>query len=179
MNTIIILFIAIANIIAILLLYFSFGRNMDKQKKTTPIMITVGSVYIITLLTYLLSSIGIEKTSAAQTARDMIIMAFVPVNTILFLPFLIRSYMKVKSKALTIENFKKRTIIIAVLAIIVLIGEFSYFRNYQKNLKKLENTISNNSKQETSNREINNIENFITNDAIDNTLSNETNNTEY
>jgi len=178
MNTIIILFIAIANIIAILLVYFSLGKNMDKQKKLLPIMISLGSVYIITLITYLLSSIGIEKTTAAKTAREMIIMAFVPVNIILFVPFLIRSYMKMRNNEIPVENLNKRVIVIGIIAIIVLIGEFVYFRNYQKDLKQLEQTINNQitKNEQTENNIINDKNMNEINTNIVNEVINATNN---
>ena len=181
MDTIIILFIALANIIAILLVYFSLGKGMDKQKKLLPTMIALGSVYIITLVTYLLSSIGIEKTTAAKTARDMIIMAFVPVNTILFVPFLIRSYLKMKNKDIEIETLNKRVIVLGIIAVIVLIGEFAYFRDYQKKLKQVENAVNNN--QTSQNEQVlnetlynNEVNNQVTNEEI-NVINNTANNT--
>ena len=97
MNSIITLFIIAANVIAILLVYFSLEKNMDKQRKIITIMASIGSVYIITLVVYLLSSIGVEKIAAAETVRNAIIMAIVPVNVILFLPFLICSFKKMQN----------------------------------------------------------------------------------
>lgn len=98
MDSIITLFIMAANVIAILLVYFSLEKDMNKQKKIITIMASIGSVYIITLVVYLLSSIGVEKISAAEKVRNAIIMAFVPVNVILFLPFLICSFKKCRIK---------------------------------------------------------------------------------
>ena len=148
MNSIITLFIIAANVIAILLVYFSLEKNMDKQRKIITIMASIGSVYIITLVVYLLSSIGIEKIAAAETVRNAIIMAFVPVNVILFLPFLIRSFKKMQSKIITMESLNRRVIVVAILAVIVLIAEGSYFRNYQK---KLEKNVNSNQEAQTEN----------------------------
>ena len=61
MNTVIILFILIANIVAILLTYYSFSKDFEKSKKLFYTMISMGVIYIITLIVYLLSTIGIAK----------------------------------------------------------------------------------------------------------------------
>lgn len=151
MDSIITLFIMAANVIAILLVYFSLEKNMNKQKKIITIMASIGSVYIITLVVYLLSSIGVEKISAAETVRNAIIMAFVPVNVILFLPFLIRSLKKMQSKIITMDSLNRRVIAVAILAVIVLIAEGSYFRNYQKKLKELERNVSSNQEAQAEN----------------------------
>lgn len=151
MDSIITLFIMAANVIAILLVYFSIEKNMNKQKKIITIMASIGSVYIITLVVYLLSSIGVEKISAAETVRNAIIMAFVPVNVILFLPFLICSFKKMQSKIITMDSLNRRAIAVAILAVIVLIAEGSYFRNYQKKLKELERNVSSNQEAQAEN----------------------------
>lgn len=151
MDSIITLFIMAANVIAILLVYFSLEKNMNKQKKIITIMASIGSVYIITLVVYLLSSIGVEKISAAETVRNAIIMAFVPVNVILFLPFLICSFKKMQSKIITMDSLNRRVIAVAILTVIVLIAEGSYFRNYQKKLKELERNVISNQEAQTEN----------------------------
>jgi len=151
MDSIITLFIMAANVIAILLVYFSLEKNMNKQKKIITIMASIGSVYIITLVVYLLSSIGVEKISAAEKVRNVIIMAFVPVNVILFLPFLICSFKKMQSKIITMDSLNRRVIAVAIFAVIVLIAEGSYFRNYQKKLKELERNVSSNQEAQTEN----------------------------
>lgn len=151
MDSIITLFIMAANVIAILLVYFSLEKNMNKQKKIITIMASIGSVYIITLVVYLLSSIGVEKISAAEKVKNAIIMAFVPVNVILFLPFLICSFKKMQNKIITMDSLNRRVIAVAILAVIVLIAEGSYFRNYQKKLKELEKNVSSNQEAQAEN----------------------------
>ena len=73
----------------------------------------------------------------------MLTLAFVPVNSILFLPFIIRTKRKVEEKQLTQNALNIRTAIIIVLAIIVIIYEFFYFRNFQKNLVELQQKANN------------------------------------
>ena len=78
-------------------------------------------------------------------------MAFVPVNVILFLPFLICSFKKMQNKIITMDSLNRRVIAVAILAVIVLIAEGSYFRNYQKKLKELEKNVSSNQEAQAEN----------------------------
>ena len=148
MNSYIVLFATLANVIAILLVYYSFGKKAEKQKKFMNTLIAVGFMYIVILIVYNLSSIGIERVSASEQAKTLMTIAFVPVNTILFIPIMVRSYMKVKAKKLTMDQFTVRSICIVILAVVALVCEFVYFRNFQKDIvrinEQLENTVSEN-----------------------------------
>ena len=181
-NSLITLLIGLANIIGILLVYYSFGKNADRSKKFINTMITIGIMYIIVLITYTLRSLGIENTSASSAVKTMMIMAFVPVNTILFAPFLIHSYRKSQDKELSIESLNKRVIVIGILAVIIVVSEFFYFRSLQKGIVKMaqeKNQITANelaNEQENSlksNNEI--VNNTIENKIINNTLGNTVN----
>lgn len=194
MDTVILLFILIANIVAILLTYYSFDRNIDKSKRIFYTMIGMGVVYIITLVVYLLSSIGIAK-EVSKNAKDMIIFSFVPVNTIIILPILIRSFYKKSNKKISMDKLNKIVTVMAIIALALVIGEFCYFKSFQKDLNKkldekraskneqtmqnlqetnkeisndLENTEVENSKVE--NTETENLLNDITNDIRENEM---------
>ena len=86
-NIIIFLFILVANVIAFLLIYNSFNKNVEKTKQLLYTMISMGIVYIVVLVIYFFSSIGLSKEVTSQ-AREMITFSFVPVNSIIILPFL-------------------------------------------------------------------------------------------
>ena len=142
MNNFILIFAIFANIIGVLLTYYSFGKD-DKQKRLMNTLIAIGAMYILVLVVYFFSSLGIEKVSVSSQAKTMLTLAFVPVNSILFLPFIIRTKRKVEEKQLTQNALNIRTAIIIVLAIIVIIYEFFYFRNFQKNLVELQQKANN------------------------------------
>ena len=144
MNSVIFLFATFANIVGMLLVYYSFGKKMDKQKRFMNTLITVGAMYIIVLVAYMLSSIGIEKVAGSDQAKTMMTIAFVPVNTILFIPIMIRSYMKTKEKKMDIDTLTVRTVCVVILAIVVLICEFVYFRKFQKGIVELNKQIESN-----------------------------------
>lgn len=183
MNTVILLFILIANIVAMLLTYYSFDRNIDKSMKIFYTMIGMGVVYIITLIIYSLSSIGIAK-EVSKSAKDMLIFSFVPVNTIIILPILIKSFYKKMSKKMSLDKLNKIVIIMAIVAIVLCIGEFNYLRNFQKDLNnKLEekrisqNETNNQDSQDANTKTNNDIDNAETeNDEEENIINDITNN---
>ena len=146
-NIIIFLFILVANVIAFLLIYNSFNKNVEKTKQLLYTMISMGIVYIVVLIIYFFSSIGLSKEVTSQ-AKEMITFSFVPVNSIIIIPFLIRSFNKRKNKEITTEQLNRRTIIMVIIAIALIIGEFFYFRNIEKGIidiaNEKQNIITNN-----------------------------------
>lgn len=153
MNSFIVLFAAVANVIAVLLVYYSFGKKMDKQKKFMNTLIGMGFICILVWCVFSLSSIGIEKISAIEKAKTLLTIAFVPVDAILFIPFLVSSFYKCKEEKITKKAFSNRVIIIAIFAIVVMVGEFFYFRNFQKDIVKLNEQIKANQEIEENNAE--------------------------
>lgn len=141
------IFILVANIIAIVSTYFSFGKKLGKDKKMMYTMIAIGVIYILTLIVYLLSSIGVNNSNVTSASREMITFTFVPVNTIILLPFLIRSFEKAKNKEIKTAKLNQRVIIFVIIAVILMITEFFYFRNIQKNIIDYGAQVSNSVQQ--------------------------------
>ena len=137
------IFILLANVIAIVSTYFSFGKKLGKDKKMMYTMIAMGIIYIITLVVYFFSSIGISNSNVTNGSRNIITFTFVPVNTIILVPFLIRSFEKAKNKEIKTAKLNQRVAIIAVIGIILIITEFFYFRNIQKNIIDYGSQVSN------------------------------------
>ena len=101
-NLVLTIFILLANIVAILLVYYSFDKKIEKSKRLMYTMIAMGVMYILILIVYFFSSIGIGNKEVTKNAKSMITFTFVPVNTIIILPILIRGYNKRKNNE--IEN---------------------------------------------------------------------------
>ena len=169
-NSFILLFILVANVVAILSIYHSFDRNIEKTKRLLYTMIAMGVVYIVVLIIYFFSSIGIDKQIATQ-AKQMVVFTFVPVNSIILIPFLLRSFNKRKSKEITGEQLNKRAVTIFIIAVVLVVSEFFYFRNIEKGIGRIieqqeaANETSSNSVVTNSvlNTENNSIENSILN----------------
>ena len=129
-NIVIFLFILVANVVSILLIYYSFNKNIEKTKRLLYTMIAMGVIYILVLIVYFFSSIGMPKEIAEQS-KEMITFTFVPVNAIILIPFLLRSFNRRKDNSITTEQLNKRAIIVVIVAIALLVGEFFYFRNIE------------------------------------------------
>lgn len=177
------IFILIANVIAVALLYRSFDKNIDKNRKVFYTMLCFGAMYIIILITYFLSSLGLPKETT-ENAKNMITFTFVPVNIIILLPILIRSFYKRKNNMISIEQLNIRTISMIVITIVLIIGEFFYFRNIQKGImqiveQKQNNTIvKNNENENIYNSIVNNVEENTENNNLINNINNIENNTQ-
>lgn len=176
MNIFINIFIFLANLVAILLLYYSWNKNFDKKNRALYTMIGIGVMYIGILIIYWLSSIGIDSSKVSESSRNMITFAFVPVNTIIILPFLVRSYGKVKYNEMKMSKFQKRVTIMAILILIIFISEFFYFRNVQKQILDMANQSNVANSQSANNTD--NIENNST-ENYNNTLTNNTEENSY
>ena len=128
------------------------------------------------------SSIGIDKRIATQ-AKQTIVFTFVPVNSIIVIPFMLRSFNKRKDREITGEQLNKRAVVMFIIAVVIVVSEFFYFRNIEKGIGRIieqqeaasntanttvenltvENKISNNAVVENS---ISNTENQVTNDVV-------------
>ena len=129
-------FIIIANVVAILSVYYSFGKSMEKNKRLLGTMITVGVVYIIVSIVYFFSSLGLEKNISSSTTKQLLTLTAVPIMTLLITPYGIHSYVAMKNKTIKQEVFKKRITILFIIGIILIIVGFFYFRSNQKNILK-------------------------------------------
>lgn len=184
-NVFIMGFIIVANLIAILLTYYSFNKSIEKTKRLLYTMISVGVMYILILIVYSFSSIGIAK-KASSAAKDMITYTFVPVNTILVLPFMIRSFNKRKENEITTSQLNIRATIVLIITIVILVSEFFYFRKIQQGIIDIYNqkqnmesqnsqNLQNTENQNTSNT-YQNIEENMVNVTIDSSTNSVSNN---
>lgn len=158
------LFILIANIVAVTLLYRSFDKELDKNKKVFYTMLCFGSMYIVILIVYFLSSIGLSK-DATENAKNMITFTFVPINLIILLPIMIRSFYKRKNKVISTQQLNTRTICILIVAVLLLVGEFFYFRDIQKGIIEIVEQKQNEQRNEI---EQNTVEDNVENNLVEN-----------
>ena len=134
MEIFITLFILVANVVGLLLVYHSFDNRIAKNKKLMYTMICFGIMYIITLITYFFSSLGIDNKSVSNSSKDMITFTFVPINTIIILPILIRAFNNRKINKISINQLNRISMLIIIITIILIILEFFCFRNIQKGI---------------------------------------------
>ena len=177
MNIYLMIIILIANIIGISIIY-QFIKKLEKKEKIIFIAVSVAIVYILILIVYWISGFNIDK-SIHEQSKDFITYIFVPVNVILFVPYIASGYMKYRDKKISAEKFIKRVFKISIFAIIVLIIEFFYFKNIQLNIKQMvyetqSNIIVNEEIENVLNEqnEVNEISNENINNVIINTINN-------
>ena len=132
MNIFIIIAILIANLIAVVLTYH-FLKTLDRKENIMFIAIAIAINYVVVSIIYWLSSIGIEQV-VTQTAKSFVTYMFVPVNMIVLMPIIANTYCKAKLKQLKYEQIKKRFIIVAIVAVLLFIFEFFYFKSIQVNI---------------------------------------------
>lgn len=168
MLAILFLFILLFNVISIVLMYYCLG-DLSKKEKFIFIGVGTGIMYILTSIIYLISTNGIEITQVSETGKNLITFLFVPVNAIIVLPILAKSYSKTKFGNLGNDVFIKRGIVLGILLLIVLIVECNYFKNVQEGVVSLikQNTQVN----EKSNNILNNLSANLENQVSVNTLN--------
>ena len=126
--------ILLLNIVAIFMTYKFLGEDFEKKEKSIFLVVGIAIMYMIVSLVYWLSTRGIDLGINNEMGKNFIIFTFVPINSMLVLPFLASSYKYLKQERLKKQNFKNRIILLCVILIIVLILEFFYFKDIQNSI---------------------------------------------
>ena len=177
MDIFLIIAIIVTNIIAVTIVY----QILKKQpKKEILIFMAAGvtTIYLVVSLVYWLSGFGISE-EVHENAKNFVIYLFVPINVILFLPYIAVQYKKIrqnkKIEKYDLEKLSTKMAVLVMILIGVSIGEFFYFKNIQNNIKiiseenkntvqnTVENTIQNTTVQQTTNVNNNSINNNTNN----------------
>ena len=142
----IILITTVTIILYIILISFTvhnLGTVMDTKIKIAFVVVNILIVFIATLVTFYISSSGIQydNIEILNKIRNLIIAVFVPVNGIALLPYSASVVSKIGTKEITEDGFKKRLIIILIIFIIILIFECSYFKKIQLGILDIYNRM--------------------------------------
>lgn len=157
MNTYLVIATILINIVSIAVIY-KIIKKLDSKEKLIFIAINIAVMYILVSIVYWLSGFGVAE-NIHNASKNFVIYLFVPINVILFVPYIASKYMKLKNKEIKRESLKKKAIILTILLAIVLIIEYFYFGNIQKNIANIsenavENSINSNLQQNTIKNEI-------------------------
>ena len=126
--------ILLLNVVAIFMTYKFLGNDFEKKEKSIFIVVGIAIMYMIVSLVYWLSTRGINLETNNEMGKNFIIFTFVPINSMLILPFLASSYKFFKQGRLKKQNFKNRIILLCVIFIIALVLEFFYFKDIQNSI---------------------------------------------
>ena len=181
----ILFFILVLNITAIALTYYCLS-DMDKRERFLFIAIGIAIIYVLTSLVYWISTKDIALKEVSETGKNLITFLFVPINAIVVLPILAKSYAKNKMGNLKADKLKNRGTVLAIILVILLIIECSYFKDIQNKVVTMieENQqVQQKKREEQLNVLVNEQQgeetNMITNEILNGIYSkNETSNTE-
>ena len=126
--------ILILNMVAIFMTYKFLGEDFEKKEKSIFLVVGVAVMYMVVSLTYWLSTKGVDLGINNEMGKNFIIFTFVPINSMLVLPFSASSYKYFKQGRLKKQNFRNRIILLCVILIIALILEFFYFKDIQNSI---------------------------------------------
>ncbi len=129
MDIFILIGIVLVNVIAILIVYH-FIKQLNNKQKIVIIAMGIAFNYILVMIVYALSSIGMD-TQIAETANSFITFIFVPINTIMNVPFLASSYCRYLQKKLTKQKMRNRIIIVVLVTLVIMVLEYFYFQSIQ------------------------------------------------
>ena len=146
MNLFLMIAILITNLIALFIVY-QILKKVPKKEILIFMAASFAIMYILVSIVYWLSGFGID-TQVHESAKNMIIYLFVPVDVILFIPYLAVQYRKLKEKSPDYKKIANKVSIVCVLLLVTLVIEFFYFKNIQNNIKTIskqtiQNTITN------------------------------------
>lgn len=133
---VILLFIIILNIVSIVLMYYCLGE-LGKKEKLIFIAAGIAIMYMLTSFVYWLSTKDIEITSVSERGKDLITFLFVPINGIITLPLLAKSYFKYKIGGIDMPILRNRAVVILIILVVLLVIECTYFKNIQQQVVDL------------------------------------------
>ena len=135
MNLYLIIAILLANLVAIGAVYQCI-KKLPKKEILIFIAVSVAFMYILISIVYWISGFGMEK-QIHEGAKSFVTYLFVPVNVILFIPYFASQYRKCKQKQIKREELAKKCTTLVMLLLVVLVIEYFYFGNIQKNIKSI------------------------------------------
>lgn len=169
----------LANVIALGIVY-QFIKKLPRKEIIIFMAISVALVYVTISITYWISGFGVEE-KVHEVAKNFVTYLFVPVNVILFIPYIASQYRKIRLNQIEADELKRKSGIIALLFIVVIVVEYFYFCNIQKNINNIKDeantTVQEDNIMKNETRENKVAPNLATNEIqneISNQISNET-----
>lgn len=140
-----IIIIAVTIILYVILLGFTW-HNLDILENSKKIIFTIFAllaIVLVTLIIFNISTSGIEYENYNMIAnvRNMLVAVFTPVNGLIVMPYVANMIGKIKQEDITQPEFKKKTIIIGIIFILILIFECNYFKDMQMGILDIINKL--------------------------------------
>ena len=120
--TLILFFTLLLNLIAIVLTYNCLSK-IDKKERIIVIAVGIAVIYALTSFVYWISTKEIEIKEVSELGGKIITFLFVPINSIIVLPLIAKSYNKYKIGRLALNKMRNRIIVLGVILLIILMIE--------------------------------------------------------
>ena len=138
--TIILIIIAVLFLVLIGWCWNSLG-SIEKQDKIKYIIVGLILTYIMTIIIYSISKIGIqyESKETMKMIRAIFQLLFTIVNGYMLLPYTFKKIEQIKNNTIKEEKIKKSIIILLIIIVLIFIFESMYLGNIQQeilNMKK-------------------------------------------
>ena len=108
-------------------------EDIEKTKKIEYIIVGFVVVYIITIIIYQISKIGIsyENREIMKAIQNILVLVFSIVNGYILLPYIFKKIVQIQSDEIDDKKFKKSIVILITVIIILTIIESNYLANAQ------------------------------------------------
>ena len=158
--------ILILNVVAIILTYH-FLPDIEKKDRIIFIGVGIAVIYMLTSFVYWISTKNIKIEEVSEIGKNIITFMFVPINSIIVLPIIAKSYNKYKIRSLATDKLRNRVIAVAIPLFIILAIECVYFKNIQNSVVELVQQNTANTNQEIQTNEISNQQDLEINSISD------------
>ena len=108
-------------------------EDIEKTKKIEYIIVGFVAVYIITIIIYQISKIGIsyENREIMKAIQNILVLVFSIVNGYILLPYIFKKIVQIQNDEIDDKKFKKSIVILITVIIILTIIESNYLSNAQ------------------------------------------------
>lgn len=108
-------------------------EDIEKTKKIEYIIVGFVVVYIITIIIYQISKIGIsyENREIMKAIQNILVLVFSIVNGYILLPYIFKKIVQIQNDEIDDKKFKKSIVILIAVIIILTIIESNYLANAQ------------------------------------------------
>ena len=126
-------FIILLNIVAMGALYQAIGNKVSILNRIVMTAFGVLLMYILLFIVYSISSLKQDKI-IVNAARQIILFTILPINIMCIMRPIIIQIRKLRDKEIKQDKFNKKILIYGIIAIVILIIEFSYIRDIQNGI---------------------------------------------
>lgn len=126
-------FIILLNIVAMGALYQAIGNKVSILNRIVMTAFGVLLMYILLFIVYSISSLKQDKI-IVNAARQIILFTILPINIMCIMRPIIIQIRKFGDKEIKQDKFNKKILIYGIIAIVILIIEFSYIRDIQNGI---------------------------------------------